>query len=63
MDISLILTTPQADILRSALADYANIWDRRASEATDTELAADYSKLADQTDEILRLLTLAEGRT
>lgn len=60
--VSLHLTTDQADILRSALADYANMWDRRASETKDQELAADYDKIAAQTDEILCILTAAEGK-
>ena len=57
---SLHLTTDH--ILRSALSDYANMWERRASETSDKELAAHYDKIAVQADEILCMLTAAEGR-
>jgi len=60
--VSLHLTTDQAYILRSALSEYADYWDHRASVADDEELAANYNKIAALGDDILCMLTAAEGR-
>ena len=62
MDISLILTTHQAEVLRSALADYATNCDLRAERASDENAAADLRLAAREADNLLRTLTLAEWR-
>lgn len=62
MDISLILTTHQAEVLRSALADYATNCDLRSARASDENAAADLRLAAREADSLLRTLTLAEWR-